>query len=203
MSRVTSLAIFFLGTLALSQCAHLAETEEAYTLAGGEPELNGARFTAELLPTEGQLNYSLAAMVYVTAGETETGPYKCLFTAWGKRGVHRNLTVHRLTFTTRRGTEIRIPSSGPLPFAPGREPTDWQATFVVPELLDFDHAADGTLSVEADVTLRSRERSVRRTLRLQLQPERARNVRFVSIIEDLRGAPADDDSGGAESDPWH
>ena len=65
--------MLFSSIFLFSNCAHIVQTREEYAVVGEEPNINGARLSAELLTTQGKVNYSLSAMVYFAAGEAATG----------------------------------------------------------------------------------------------------------------------------------
>ncbi len=178
--------MLFLWTGLLCHCAHLVQTEEAYQVSGVEPTVNGARLTAEMLTTEGRVNYSVSAMVYFVAGETETGPYKCLFTAWGKRGTHRSMRVESLSFRTATGQVVQAPKSVTIPFAVGAGDEGWQATYVVPGVLNMDHEKDGDITLDAVVSIRSQRRTERRRVQLTMAPGKAKDVRFETVFDGFR-----------------
>lgn len=187
MKALVRAAILFLSPLLLlCQCAHLVQKREDYTISSEETLVNGARLTTEMMTTDGKANYSLTAMVYFVAGETETGPYKCLFTAWGDQGTHRSMTVENLTFRTASGQVAKAPSSEVLPFSAGATGQGWQSTYVVPGLLSLDHEKDGKVTLEATVRIRSKQRSVRRNVTLTLSPTNAKEVEFATIFDGLR-----------------
>lgn len=187
MRRWPGLAILFPLSLCLVHCAHLVQTREDYAITGDEPTVNGARLSGELLTTDGMVNYSLSAMVYFVAGETETGPYKCLLTAWGKKGHHRWMSIDRLVFRTQRGDREAAPVSGQLPFAPGANDQGWQSTYVVPGVLELDYEVVGEITVEALVTIQTRSRKRQRRVDLTFVPAESRNVRFASVIDEFQG----------------
>ena len=111
--------LFLLPMTLLANCAHLVQKREDYKVSSREPIVNGARLTAEMITTEGRANYSISAMVYFVAGETETGPYKCLLTAWGDRSSHKSMTVEKLDFRTASGQTASASRSKEIRFAAG------------------------------------------------------------------------------------
>ena len=178
--------LFLLPMSLLANCAHLVQKREDYQVSTEEPTVNGARLTAEMITTEGRANYSVSAMVYFVAGETETGPYKCLFTAWGDRNTHKSMTVERLDFSTASGQTASAPRSKTLPFAPGSGGKGWQATYVVPGLLGLDYTKDGEVTIDARVAVRTGSRNVRRTISLTLSPNEAKEVKFATVLDGFR-----------------
>ncbi len=201
MRHPLPLAILFLTAACLCQCAHVVQTREDYALGEEGPSLNGARVTAELLTTDGRLKYALSAMVYFAAGETETGPYKCLLTAWGDREVHQSMTVHRLTFRTDSGQTATAPPSGPHAFAPGAGDRGWQATYVVPGVLDLDYKKDGDLTLDASLTIQSHRRKIRKDVQLVFSPSQSRNIEFATIFDEFE-RESEDAQGAEESEVW-
>ncbi|MFT4641203.1 MAG: hypothetical protein ACI8T1_004540 [Verrucomicrobiales bacterium] len=168
------------------QCAHLVQKREDYAISGDEPTVNGARLTAEMLTTDGKSNFSFSAMVYFMAGETETGPYKCLFTAWDDRGMHQSMTVENLTFRTANGQTAAAPKSGRLPFAERSDGQGWQATYVMPGVLSLDYAKDGDVTIDATVAIRSKRRTTRKKVRLVFVPTESKEVRFATILDEFK-----------------
>ena len=185
MRVLLSTATSFLMALVLSQCAHRVETRKDYTINCEEPRVNGARLTAEMVTTGGLVNYSLGAMVYFVARETEAGPYKCLLTAWGERGTHRSMTVERITLDTGSQQIVRPSSSGPIPFAPGAGGKGWQATHVLPGVVHLDYENDAPLAIAATVAIRSQARTMRENVSLTLAPAESRDVHFTNILDEL------------------
>ena len=129
-----------------------------------------------MITTDGKANYSMSAMVYFVAGETKTGPYKCLFTAWGDRSTHRSMTVEKLTFRTASGETATAPRSKALPFAAGSGDEGWQATYAVPGLLGLDYAKDGSV----------KRRTVRRHVSFTLSPSESKEVKFATVFDGFR-----------------
>lgn len=180
-------AILFLAPLTLlANCAHLVQKREDYQVSTQEPTVNGARLTAEMITTDGKANYSMSAMVYFVAGETKTGPYKCLFTAWGDRSTHRSMTVEKLTFRTASGETATAPRSKALPFAAGSGDEGWQATYAVPGLLGLDYAKDGSVMIDARVAIRTKRRTVRRHVSFTLSPSESKEVKFATVFDGFR-----------------
>ena len=191
MKRFLSPAILILTLSAFTSCAHIRQTREEYAVTGDDPVINGARLTSELITTDGRVRYSLSAMVYFMAGENETGPYKCLFTAWGKRGVHRSMTVERLMIRTPSGRSVNVPRSEPLAFAAGAHDAGWQATYVVPGVLELDYEEDGAVTMEATVNVRTNRRSVRKSISFDLTPTPQKETKFATVLDAFKD---DDDT---------
>lgn len=145
--------------------------------------VNGARLSAEMLPTEGEAKFALSAMVYFAAGETETGPYKCLFSAWGQNGVHRSMTIHSLLVRTASGREQPVPAKGRIAFAPSTNNDSVNATYVFPGLLTLDFKKDGEVFLDADVTIQTKKSSLRRKVSLLLSPSPEKELQFHSIFQ--------------------
>ena len=181
-------AILFLSTMSLfCQCAHLVQKREDYEVSGKEPEVLGARITAEMIPTDGKANYSVNAMVYFVAGGTETGPYKCLLTAWGDRAQHEFMSVKNLKFRTASGQTASVAGERRVAFAPGGiDGNGWQATYVVPGVLSLDFAKDGEVTLEGHVGIGTKRRHIREDIRLTLSPTQSKEVRFETIFDGLR-----------------
>lgn len=178
--------LFLLSMTLLPNCAHLVQKREDYQVSAPEQTVNGARLTAEMITTEGRANYSMSAMVYFVAGETETGPYKCLFTGWGDRNSHQAMTVERLEFRKASGQTASAPRSKEIPFAPGSGGEGWQATYPIPGLLSLDHAKDGGVTINARVAVRTRSRTARRNVSLTLSPAQSKEVKFATVFDGFR-----------------
>jgi hypothetical protein len=104
--------MLFSSIFLFSNCAHIVQTREEYAVVGEEPNVNGARLSAELLTTQEKVNHSLSAMVYFAAGEAATGPYKCLLTAWGDRQSHRAMTIERHPFKPKAAKKAYLLANG-------------------------------------------------------------------------------------------
>ena len=177
--------LFFYCVFLLSNCAHIVQTREEYVVAGEEPVVNGARLSAEMLTTDGEVKYSLSAMVYFAAGEAETGPYKCLLTAWGDRGSHRAMTVERLTVRA-EGREESVPASRRISFAAGSNDQGWQATYIIPGVLSLDYEAGSDVVLDARIRIHKSRGSVARNVSIRLQPAPEKDVKFATIIDEFR-----------------
>ena len=178
--------LFLLPMTLLANCAHLVQKREDYKVSSREPIVNGARLTAEMITTEGRANYSISAMVYFVAGETETGPYKCLLTAWGDRSSHKSMTVEKKDFRTASGQTASASRSKEIRFAAGSGGKGWQATYPVPGLLTLDFAKDGEVAIDARVAVRTKRRTIRRDIRLTLSSTRFQEVKFATVFDGFR-----------------
>lgn len=197
MKRPIQFAIPTLTALVLSHCGHIHTTREEFAVER-DATVHGAALTAELIPTEGRVNYSLSAMVYVMAGEVESGPYRCLLTAWGEPGLHRSMTVDRLVIRTASGKSEVFPASGRLRFEPGDREDRTQATYLVPGLLEIDYKKDGDVTLEAIVRIEGKRRTEKRAITLLLHPAPVKERAFASVFDDLRKSdrsPSDGDEG--------
>ncbi len=187
--------LLLLFLLFFNSCAHIVQTREDYALADSRPDHSGAELTAEMITTDGQVKYALSAMVYFAVGERETGPYKCLFTAWGDREQHRAMRVKNMRIRT-AARSASVPPSGRLDFAPGAGGEGWQATYVIPGLVSVDYEKDGDVFIEADVQIITKRRGIWRPVTLRLTPTKSKETKFATIFDDFREGGDEDSANG-------
>ncbi len=182
--------------LAVCSCGHVYTKSHTYQKSG-TVEINGAQVGSAVKPMGGKGGFSLSAMVYMAGAATLDGPFIWRIEAEGVDGVHDSIVVHRLKVTTsatKRSEWYPVRHLGyRQPFKPFKqEPGKAYAVFQVPGKLKVFPRKDGDITLLADVSVRSKKRTVRRLVKFQLKASTVKDVEFINVpAEIVKGSRKD------------
>ena len=206
--------IILLCTTALlaTSCMTIRETSNTYVLpAGSTASLAGATIAGEFIPKDGSSSFNASAMVYGVASGKRFGPYEFALYATGHRQQHDNITVHSLTYRWSSGVTDVVPAAYMGRAVNFRNTLDGgviQATWHSPGELRSDFAKETSVTVEADVTVKTRTGSERRKVSLKFDRATVKNTSFHSapleMAKQVRrgGVPFEDLDIGANRGDW-
>ncbi len=159
--------------------------------AAGKTSLSGATVAGEFIPAGGN---SFKFALYATGGY----------------GLHRNMTVHGLTYRWSSGVSDSIPAAytgKSVTFRNSLSSGVTQATWHAPGELRADFAKESAVTVEADVSINSRNGTERRVVALKFDRAAAQPVVQSAPMElvreaKMRNVPLSDVDIGANRLDW-
>ena len=183
------LCILPLGLLALSSCGHIYTKSYSYSTSQ-TAVINGAKVGSSVKPMGGKSGFALSAMVYMAGAATLDGPFIWRIEAEGKEGVHQSMVVHRVKVTTsltHRSEWYPRRHLGYLePFKPyKKEPGKVYAVFQIPGKLKVYPRTDGEITLLADVSITTKQRTERRMIKFHLKPSTTRDVEFINLPAEI------------------
>ena len=191
--------IYFLASilsLCLSSCGHIYTKSHSYQKSDAVT-INGASVGGALKPEGGKGGVGLSAMVYMAAAATLDGPFRWRIEAEGKDGVHQSLQVHRIkVITSETNRNEWYPSEylgEAVPFkAYKKEPGKAFANFQMQGKLNVYPRTDGDITIIADISVSSTEKTERRQVRFKLASGTQKDVEFISLpAEIIKGSRKD------------
>lgn len=181
----------------------LLAKKHTYDTAASSPAatVNGTTVRLQLKPegTSGG-SFGISAMVVGATVATLDGPFRWRIEATDESGRAESLTVHRLrtrTAITKRDEAYPTAYLGKrVEFVKPKDATGpTRAIFEMPGLLQVKPREDGTLEVEADLSVRGHGRTERKRVRFRLSPSEKRQDEFVfiptEIVKSFGETPAD------------
>ena len=188
MRLIPNLLLLAVALLTAS-CGHMYLKTESYAV-GEEVEINGAKVRSPVRPNGGSSGFALSAMVYSAGSGSLDGPFLWRIEATGREGVHEALTVHRLKVTTEKTKRSEwfpgnyLGTEAPFQPVPRREGETF-AQFQIPGELEVYPQKDGSISICAEISVRSTERTERRIARFRLEPESSRGLETLNVPAEL------------------
>ena len=177
MNYLTSLLIVV--SFGVTSCGHIFTKSDTYDTTHASAEINGAKLSTAVKPMGGKGGFSMSAMVYMTASAKLEGPFIWRIEAVGKPQQHTSMTVHRLRVVTSKSKRNEWYPSKKLGEDVNfvnykREPGKSFAVFQVPGQLKVYPEKDGDITIYADVTIRTKKRSSRKTVKFQLAAQQGK-----------------------------
>jgi len=150
------------AALLVPSCTTVPESSNSYVpaSAGGKPAVSGATIAGEFIPASPRGG----------ASANSTAPFKFALYATGGYGRHRHLTVHGLTYRWSSGVKDSVPATytgRSVSFRNSLSSGVTQATWHAPGELNADFARESGVTVEADVSVSSRNGTERRIVALK------------------------------------
>lgn len=152
--------------------------------------MGGALIRSAVKPLGGEAGFALSAGVYTAGSGTLDGPFLWRIEADGDDGYHKDLTVHRVkveTKTTKRSEWYPESLLGktvefyPVKGAPGEVFAQYQ----IPGELEVYPSEDGEITILVDLTVRSVEEKIRKTVRFRMTPKQSRDIEFLFLPADI------------------
>lgn len=176
-------------SLCLSSCGHIYKKSHTYHKSD-TVTINGARVGGAVKPEGGNAGFSMSAMVYMAGAATLDGPFRWRIEAEGKEGVHESLKVHRvkvITSKTKRSewypTQYLGKAATFKPFK--KEPGKAFANFQIHGKLKVYPRTDGDITIIADISVTSTEKTERRQVKFQLKSGTTKDVDFISLPAEI------------------
>jgi hypothetical protein len=180
LRRVASSMLGCLLAFTMTSCMVMRTAEKGY-----QPTRlvqNGTAYEAELL-AEGQgPGLAVSAMVVGGGATSLFGPYRLQVTAIGKAGIHQTFEIKKFRFRFASGQAFEFGPEhirGRPVFAAGPYKGEVVAVFKSWKVFSADPKAEGTLTVEADVVVRTVNGPQKGTLRFVFTP--SETVKWESI----------------------
>lgn len=132
----------------------------------------------------------MSAMVYFAGKATLDGPFRWRMEAEGVDGVHESLTLHRVKVVTSKTNRSEWYPSQYLgkaaPFKPfKKEPGKAFANFEIPGKLKVYPREDGNITIIADISVKTKQKTVRRQVRFQMVSGTNKDTQFVSLPAEI------------------
>jgi len=177
------------GLFSLTSCGHFFVKSKSYTPSNAI-DINGAKVTSNVKPMGGSSGFQISAMIYTAGSGTLDGPFIWRIEAEGQEGIHESLTVHRLKVTTEKTKRSEwYPSkhlNKPAEFSALRkEPGKTFAQYQIPGQLEVYPEKDGDFTVIADVAIKAKGKSVRKTVRFHLATEIKKGVESINMVGEI------------------
>lgn len=192
-------AITLTTMLSSSSCVHVFTKSNTYDTSVSTV-VNGATISTSIKPKEVKPGPTLSAMVYMAASAKQKGPFAWRIEAEGVKGQHATMVVHRLKVETEKTNRKNWFDSNKLGKTTKfiryeKEPNKCFAIFKVPGELRVSSETDGNITVYADITITTNQKSVRKGVKFNLAAElNKREAEFISI-------PAEVINSFGEKDP--
>ncbi|MEP4079231.1 hypothetical protein [Haloferula sp.] len=189
------------GILVLNSCVGIRGQKHTYSASGGTVEVAGATVGIQFRPegTKGP-NMMLSAMVVGGGFATFDGPFRWRVEAFGERGRHEKMIVHRIRTKTSKSDRDEWYPSKYLGFAKNfrrlkGQPERNRCRYEIPGLLKVKPEEDGRLDVWMDLSIVEASGSTRSLVRFALDPatKRADEMVFlpVEIAQSIGTDPED------------
>ena len=183
-------------SLCFSACGHIYTKSHSYQKSAAVT-INGADVGGAVKPEGGKGGFSFSAMVYMAGAATLDGPFRWRIEAEGKDGLHQSLKLHRvkvITSKTKRSEWYPSQHLGKaVPFKPFKqEPGKAFANFYIPGKLKVYPRTDGDITIIADISVTTTEKTERRQVKFQLVSGTQKDVEFISLpAEIIKGSKKD------------
>ncbi len=183
-------------SLCLSSCGHIYTKSHSYQKSA-TVSINGASVGSAVKPEGGKGGFSMSAMVYMAGAATLDGPFRWRIEAEGKEGLHQSLKVHRvkvITSKTKRSEWYPSQYLGEsVPFKTYRkEPGKVFANFQIQGKLKVYPRTDGDITIIADISVTSTEKTERRQVRFKLASGTQKDLKFINLpAEIIKGSRKD------------
>ena len=184
--------IYFLTALlsiCISSCGHIYTKSHSYKKSE-TVNINGANVGGAVKPEGGKGGFSVSAMIYFAGGATLDGPFRWRIEAEGKEGVHTSLTLHRvkvITSKTKRNEWYPSKYLGKAalfkPFK--KEPGKVFANFEIPGKLKVYPREDGDITILADISATTLQRTERKMVSFLMASETQKNTEFISLPAEI------------------
>lgn len=184
--------------LGLSNCASLISEKNTYSHDGPAVKIHGAFVRMQVSPQgSGNGSMALTAMVVSTAIAKLEGPFRWRIEAQGTPGVHQSLVVHRIHTTTELSKRsewypAHLLNQKAVFRAKKDHPGFSLARYEIPGLLKVDSRTDGTLTILADLSVRSTSGSERKLVPFRLAPQHKKENEMIFLpVEIVKTAGKD------------
>ncbi|MBK1830814.1 hypothetical protein JIN77_08765 [Verrucomicrobiaceae bacterium R5-34] len=182
--------------LIVTSCGHLYTKSHSYAKSS-TVTINGAKVGSAVKPEGGKGGFSMSAMVYMAGAATLDGPFRWRIEAEGKEGIHKSLTVHRVKVITSKTKRSEWYPRQHLGTAQAfssykKEPGKSFANFQIPGKLKVYPRSDGDITVIADISVTSTQKTERRQVRFLLRADTTKEVDFINLpAEIIKGSRND------------
>lgn len=191
--KLKTLVLLSMPAFFAVSCATVPGSGTTYTQTTSSASVAGATLGGQFIPAGGGSKFALYAV--------------------GRTGVHDKLTVHSLSYRWSSGVTDAVPESylgKPMPFRNTMAVDNIvQATVHSPGVLRYDSARESSVTVNADVSVKTRRGLERKTVALQFGRSAGRTDDFKagatrdSMLEVRRyGVPLSDLDIGANRVGW-
>jgi len=180
----------------LCSCGHIFTKSHSYHKSA-TVTINGAQVGSAVKPEGANGGFSVSAMVYMAGSATLDGPFSWRIEAEGKDGVHKSLTVHRVKVITSKTKRSEWYPSQYLGVAKPfkgykKEPGKSFANFQIPGRLKVYPRTDGDITVIADISVTTTQKTERRQVKFKLGAGTTKKVDFISLpAEIIKGSHKD------------
>lgn len=156
----------------LTSCGHVVTKSETYDTSQ-TVTINGAKVATGVKPVGGKNGMALSAMVYMAGSASLEGPFRWRIQAEGLKGKHTHMTVHRLKVETSKTRRKEWFPSKKLGWRKDFEPYKKEAgkvfaVYQVPGKLAVDPKKDGDITILADVSISTKQKTVRKLVKFKL-----------------------------------
>ena len=175
--------------LLCASCGHVLTDRSSYRGEQGV-EVNRALVRSAVKPLGGTSGFALSTGIYTAGSGTLNGPFLWRIEAEGDDGYHRGLTVHRVKvetkITQRKEWYPRNLLGKTVEFYPVKgSPGEVFAQYQIPGELEVFPDEDGEITIIVDLTIRTVEERVRKTVRFRMAPRQSRDLEFIFLPAEI------------------